>query len=318
MIVIEIKNCNDCTNHEIHGIYTEDTFENEQGIYCSKVEDSSDSWERYTYDGHINKKLVHSYDTWESEKAAIPSWCPLLIDSYKRIIEDISRSPRQPIEKIDKNTIELASCIIEMLGEVVGFDDYAYQGGLHYGSTERDLCLIEIAQLCKSQFMVNEKEDIEKLGLNKEDTEIIKTAIKPPTDDNVKKLIQDFSQVKKEAKGTMLKPILQSEIAVPAALYLADMMARARYYYTELDLSFEYRGKNENDWPLPVETAEIRYTAETYVENHHIDYVDWALNGEEKNSILRQKLLLEKIFGIKTYKYYINETRIPINKIKKK
>ena len=316
MIIVEIKNCNDCVNHEVHSIYTEDTFENEQGIYCAKVEDSSDSWERYTYDGRINKKLVHSYDTWESEIARIPSWCPLLIGSYKRIIEDISRSPRQPIEKVHKDTIKLASCIIEMLGEIVSFDDYAYQGGLPYGSTKKDLCLVEIAQLCKSQFMVNEKEHIEKLGLSKEDTEIIKVAIKSPTDDNIKKLIRDFNMAKKEAEGTILKPILQSEIAVPAALYLADMMARARYFIEDLSLSFGHRDKN--GWLLPVRTAEIRYIAETYIGNHRIDYVDWALNGEEKNSILRQELLLKKIFGIKTYRYYINGTQIPISKIKKK
>lgn len=317
MVLIGIKNCNDCNSHEVHGIYTSDSFENETGIYCGRVNDSSESWERHTHDGRIDKKLVHNYDTWGSKIAKVPSWCPLLIESYRRIIEDISRAPRQPIEKNDKEIIKIASYIIETLGRVKSLDGSVYRGALPYGSVERDLCLIEIAQLCKSQFMVNEKEDIEHLGLGEDDVKVLKAAIKVPSDGDCKKLIKDFDQVKEDAKGTICKPVLGSEIAVPAALYLADMIVRGRYYVTDLRFVFKDRGEDEKGRPLPIKTAELHYTAKTYVEGCHLDYVDWAKNGEERHDILRQDLLLKKIFGIKHYKYYINGTRIPISEIKK-
>lgn len=316
MILVErIEKCNDCASHEIHGIYTSDSFENETGIYCGKVEDTSDSWERHTYDGRVDKKLIHSYDTWESKTASIPDWCPILLDSYKHIIDKIYQSARQPIDEDDKKIIEVASYIIETLGGIVSFKDFVYKGGLPYGSIKRDLCLVEIAQLMRSQFMVSEK-DIENLGFGEEDSKVLKMALKTYSEEeNIKKLIKDFDLVKKEAKGTIMRPVLDSEIAVPAAIYLANSVVCPRYFTTDVAFSFKKSGKK------PVPTAEVRYTAKEYNDDYDpprpFNYVEWATEGAEKNDILLQKLILKKIFGINTYEYFINGIKIPINEIKK-
>jgi hypothetical protein len=314
MILVKMENCNGCINHEVHEIESSDFFEKETGIYCKKVEDDSDSWERHTQDGYVDRKIVHSYVEGKSEIAKIPSWCPLLIDSYKRIIEDIYRSPEQPIEKIDGNIIKIASYVIETLGKTKS-DDYAYGGTLH-GSIERDLCLIEITQLCKSQFMISEK-DIGKLSLRDEDARIVKVAVKIPSEDDIKKLIEDFVQIKKKAKDQGSKPVLSSEIAVPAALYFADLVSRARYFITNIDFSF----KEPQEGGSPLKTAELNYYAKEYNDDYDpprpFDYADWAINGAEKDCILQQEQILKKIFGVETYEYYINGTRIPIDTIRK-
>ena len=39
-VCLEIKNCCDCPNHYTERIYTPAHFEQEVGVYCSKVEDS--------------------------------------------------------------------------------------------------------------------------------------------------------------------------------------------------------------------------------------------------------------------------------------
>ena len=73
-----IKTCTHCQPSRKHQIWTPDSFEHVSGIYCDKVNDATDSWERRTYDGRIEKKLIAS-DDWDVDKYAyIPDWCPLL------------------------------------------------------------------------------------------------------------------------------------------------------------------------------------------------------------------------------------------------
>lgn len=311
-ITLEISKCNSCPYHEIHGIRTADSFENETGIYCGEQDDITDSWERYTYDGRVDKKLIHSYDIWESSEANVPAWCPFLIKEYDRIIKDIVDNHKNNISKKDEQIIDLASKIITALA-IYKFDGCVYSGALHYGSIERDLRLAKIAQLAKSQFL-----NTEKLGLGKEDAEIVKTAAGYATEEGITNLVNVFKEVKLKAKGSICLPALDSNIVVPAAVYLAEMIVTARLYYTNVDFTFKNRGKDRNGLELPIKTAELRYTAIKYYEDGPIDYPSHILDGEEKYDIMQQYIILSKIFGIKTYKYFINGTQISIGKIKEK
>ena len=69
-VCLKITNCCDCPNHHIERIYTPDSFEHEEGVYCSKVEDENS----------YNKKhrLVVSDDRDVRKWSRVPDWCPLL------------------------------------------------------------------------------------------------------------------------------------------------------------------------------------------------------------------------------------------------
>ena len=69
-VCLEITNCCDCPNHYTERIYTPDPFEQEVGVYCSKVEDS-DSYNK-------KHKLVVADDKDIRALADVPDWCPLL------------------------------------------------------------------------------------------------------------------------------------------------------------------------------------------------------------------------------------------------
>ena len=66
----EIDNCCDCQNHYTEKIYTPDSFEHEEGVYCSKVNDE---------DSYNKKHKLVVADEWNvREWSQIPDWCPLL------------------------------------------------------------------------------------------------------------------------------------------------------------------------------------------------------------------------------------------------
>ena len=67
---IEIETCCDCPKHYQERIHTPDSFEYEEGVYCSIVEDK----------GSFNRKprLVAGDDRTVREYCDIPDWCPLL------------------------------------------------------------------------------------------------------------------------------------------------------------------------------------------------------------------------------------------------
>ena len=68
-VCLKITNCCDCPNHYIERIYTSDSFEHEEGVYCSKVED------RNSY--NKKHKLVVSDDRDVRKWSHVPDWCPL-------------------------------------------------------------------------------------------------------------------------------------------------------------------------------------------------------------------------------------------------
>lgn len=68
-VCFEIDNCCDCPNHYIERIYTADSFEHEEGLYCSKVDDKNSYNKKH--------KLVVA-DDWDVRKSSqIPDWCPI-------------------------------------------------------------------------------------------------------------------------------------------------------------------------------------------------------------------------------------------------
>lgn len=70
---IEINNCCDCQNHYVQRIYTADSWEHIEGVYCSKVSDGSAGF------GANGKHKLVVWDDWDCRSCAnIPDWCPLL------------------------------------------------------------------------------------------------------------------------------------------------------------------------------------------------------------------------------------------------
>lgn len=61
-VSIEISNCCECKNHDIRRIYTGDSFEYVEGVYCTAC----------------NDRLVVSDDRDVRKYADIPDWCPLI------------------------------------------------------------------------------------------------------------------------------------------------------------------------------------------------------------------------------------------------
>lgn len=70
-IFIEIENCCDCPYSYIERIWTPDPFEQEEGVYCSKIKDEN------SYNGKHKIIILNDWDNLR-EKIQIPNWCPLL------------------------------------------------------------------------------------------------------------------------------------------------------------------------------------------------------------------------------------------------
>lgn len=68
-VQFEIDNCCDCPYHYIEHIYTPNSFEHEEGAFCSKVNNKK-SYNR-------KHKLIVA-DDWDVRKCSnIPDWCPV-------------------------------------------------------------------------------------------------------------------------------------------------------------------------------------------------------------------------------------------------
>lgn len=73
-ISIIINNCLQCPKCYTQKIYTEDSFEHEEGAYCSLAIDKSTNCF-----GKNGKHKLIGFDDWHLEKYTnIPDWCPLL------------------------------------------------------------------------------------------------------------------------------------------------------------------------------------------------------------------------------------------------
>ena len=77
IISFGIDNCCDCPYSYTENIYTPDSFEHEEGIYCSKVDDTNSYNKK-------NKLIVA--DDWDIRKwSQIHDWCPLLKNDAKEL-----------------------------------------------------------------------------------------------------------------------------------------------------------------------------------------------------------------------------------------
>jgi len=74
MVTFCIKNCLDCPACYTERIFTADSFEHEEGAYCSEVVDMS----RNGFGKNGKHKLIGT-DDWDLRNyTKIPNWCPLL------------------------------------------------------------------------------------------------------------------------------------------------------------------------------------------------------------------------------------------------
>ena len=86
----EISNCGQCSCFEIHDIDSNGRWiDGLTGIYCSKVDDYSESMVRYTNDGIVNKRIISTTDGSNDPRtnAKVPKWCPYLSSEDKKALE---------------------------------------------------------------------------------------------------------------------------------------------------------------------------------------------------------------------------------------
>lgn len=69
-LTVNITNCKDCKNHYCERIYTADSFEHEEGMYCSLVTDKNSYNHKH--------RLIASDDIDVTRYSDIPDWCPML------------------------------------------------------------------------------------------------------------------------------------------------------------------------------------------------------------------------------------------------
>lgn len=72
---LQIENCLDCPHCYTDRILTADSFEHEEGAYCSKVVDKSTDG----FGKNGRHKLIGSDDWHLRDCTKVPTWCPLLI-----------------------------------------------------------------------------------------------------------------------------------------------------------------------------------------------------------------------------------------------
>ncbi len=201
VIKIDVKSCNECPLHKNDRVYTPDSFEIVQGIYCRETEEEN---------------LVFSYDQSDRERIAdIPMWCPFIIAQYKEIIDDFSgRRNYTHNRRISDSAISF----LEALGNS-NFDSVSYP--LFRNSVERDQCLIDIAlfedRKGKKADVINGLE-----FFNSEDPEIIREARKFLSGKiGYEELFKRCEDPKNKPNGSLL---MNTEIAVPLAIILSKEM----------------------------------------------------------------------------------------------
>ena len=57
----EIDNCCDCPNHYTEKIYTPDSFEHEEGVYCSKVNDKDSYNKKHKLYDYLHITLLNYF-----------------------------------------------------------------------------------------------------------------------------------------------------------------------------------------------------------------------------------------------------------------
>ena len=303
----EIEKCNDCPHHEVHDICTADSFENETGIYCGETDDFTDSWERYTYGGRIDKRLSYSYDTWESSEAPVPNWCPLLIEQYVETEDKLKALLDKKKTTWCTHIYGPAVLFLKML------EDNWFKGFFYHASfqpTKRDYHLAIIAAL----YSAAPKDTDLNLELSDEDMKIIEAAIKQlDCSANGQDLAESFKRVKDEAKGKIFLPALKTDLAVPMAILLARrLMGPVEESYTPLDMHQKIEFSLVGQEDSPIDTAELRYTID---KKYNIEeFANMLKRGDNPNYVLIPRFIAKDILGLKHFNFYINDEKISITK----
>lgn len=299
MVKIEISGCYECPYGVEHQIISPDSFSSEFGVYCTKVPDSSDSWERRTTRGIVNYRLAHyRSDVWAPRTTSGPPWCPFLIEKYGQILTHLKGL--RPISGGDANIIKTAHQIITTL-EKARFDGFVYQKD----SAERDRCLVEIALLCMNCY-TSSKQALSALDLQEKDAAILEVVMKEiPSIQGARSLVNQFTQVKEAARGTIAKAVLGSELTVPATLYLAEAIVQASCWLKDARLVFVGQGKDGDDYPRSVREAELHYV--TMNPSWRDDIIRTFIDGTEKSII---DLIVKEFLGVKELRYFIDDQQI--------
>lgn len=299
MVKIKISGCYECPYGAEHQIISPDSFSSEFGVYCTRVPDSSDSWERYTVDGRVDYKLAHYRDACEPRTTSEPPWCPFLIEEYNQILTRLRGL--KPISMGDTNIIKTARQIMTTLEET-RFEGFVYRKD----SAERDRRLVEIALLCMNCY-ASSKQAISALSLQEKDATILEIAMKEiPSIQGVRSLVNQFTEVKEAARGAVTKAVLESELAVPAVLYLARAIVQASCLLKDARLDFVGQGKDGDDYPRSsVRKAELHYV--TINPSRRDDITRTFTDGTEKSII---DLIVKEFLGVKELRYFIDDQQI--------
>ena len=257
-----ISQCKDCRFHEVHEIVLDDDFDHDFGTYCSQVEDDREGFERHTYSGRINKKMIGG-DDWGVSDAEVPDWCPFIINQYEKLFDKIAKSSGwgDMLDTIEANpsgsqklipdhgrrhakVVALAAADFLDELEKYRFEKFCYHE--IWCSTKRNGWLAAIAALLHDvgaskdptsghtaesvviakemlkTFTDNTGKDEEKVFIVDEDVELILKAIANHSDGG--KLIDEAKALFEQGKKATVLPDMPSEIIVPAALLLADKL----------------------------------------------------------------------------------------------
>lgn len=315
--LMEINDCRECPFHKSYDVETPDSFDNFLDIYCRKI-DSSDG----------RGRRICQVDG--PEKAPVPSWCPFVIKSYRSVLEQLKFDYKHKNRKDLKETTKFywATEILRALENhsFSGFTYPSFQG-------MRDYCLVTIALELRRESPLIQR-SLERLDV--EDLEIIDDKV-VATSVRTAKIIEDFKQEKRKAEAKGLPMVLGTELAVPLAMLMADILdvpRKTRMVMKKVtsELSFlergidensnphplfSDRGKDESSNPHPVESANLRYYYEADARTTMDVDVNKFLTNDNRAALCR---VLKEIFGIKeltifisNHKDYKTETKISLD-----
>ena len=326
-IEFKVDKCVYCPFHEKHQIMTADSFEHEIGIYCSKVEDISDSWARNTYDGRVDKKLVVADDWHANECSDVPDWCPCIIRMYTRFIKEINKSDewKQSVytysgfeqaanspsihkdgEKHIMDIIVHAICFLQDLKQA-DIKSFLYSDYNHF--IVRDVALMEIAAMLhsigsspKESAEIANNKYLAGSNLSCEDKEIIIDAILHWAD--FKANIEKFDETKERAKVYKKYPILDTLTAIKVSLYLANTLSMAKVALPDsatVKFKFVYNEKLDNgDYGKnPKNAAELHYTADSDFNPHVFELYPKLIEVP--------RTVAKDFLGFRSFKVFVND-----------
>ncbi len=249
---VEITQCKNCKYHEVHEIVLVDDFDHDFGTYCSLVEDEHDSYERHTYSGRINKRMIGG-DDWDVSEAEVPDWCPFVLKQYEEQLDVILDSSEwnTMMKTIDENPFGSQKLIAEhgkrhakkvffaaegFLRDITKYKFNNFYYNDHWCSTQRDECLLAFAAMLHDvgasvdptsghtamSVKIAKETFLSRTTLNDEDKEVILKAIANHSDGT--QLVQEAKATLVREKGKLFSSPLRSELAVPVALLLGDKL----------------------------------------------------------------------------------------------